>query len=212
MEVVAGADPDTPVPTCPLWTVRNVLSHVAGIPADILAGNVDGAATDPWTAAQVEARRELSIEEICSEWHETGPRIDGMIDGFGRTGEQLLVDLTTHEFDVRHALGKPGPKDLAVWDIGVDFGAAMVLDAAVAARGLEPMAVRVGDRSWRLGGEGEGDVRTTLSTTAFELVRALTGRRSRAQVAALDWSADPAPYLVAFEDGIFRFATTDIVE
>ena len=210
VDVVADADPDTPLVTCPIWTVRNVLSHVTGICADILSGNLDGVATDPWTEAQVDARRDIPIADIVAEWQESGPQIDAMVDAFGRTGEQLLLDLTTHEFDARHALGKPGPKDLAVWDIGADFGITMVLESSLQTHGIGPMDVRVGDRMWRVGGDDEPQA--TLTATAFELVRALTGRRSAAQVADMDWSGWAAPFVQAFEGGIFAFQPTDIVE
>jgi uncharacterized protein (TIGR03083 family) len=210
IDVVAGVDPDTPVVTCPAWTVRNVLSHVTGICADILGGNLDGVATDPWTAAQVDARRDRSIADIAAEWQETGPQIDAMVDAFGRTGEQLLLDLTTHEFDVRHALRRPGPKDLPVWDIGADFGVEVVLRNAVETHGLGPMAVRIGECTWHVGPDGEPQA--TLTASAFEFVRALTGRRSAAQVADMDWSGWPAPYIQAFEGGLFTFAATDITE
>ena len=35
----------------------------------------------------------------------------------------------------------------------------------------------------------------TVSTTEFELFRALAGRRSRAQVEGYDWTGDRTPYL-----------------
>ena len=35
----------TLVPCCPGWTVRDVLSHVAGIPDDVFAGRIDGVAS-----------------------------------------------------------------------------------------------------------------------------------------------------------------------
>ena len=66
IDLVRGADPVTPVPTCPAWTVKDVLAHVTGIPADIIAGRLDGVATDRWTAAQVEARRDKTVDEITA--------------------------------------------------------------------------------------------------------------------------------------------------
>jgi uncharacterized protein (TIGR03083 family) len=183
---------------------------VAGICADILSGNLDGVATDAWTAAQVDARRGRSIADIVAEWQETGPQSDAMVDAFGRTGEQLLVDLTSHEFDVRHALGRPGPHDLPVWDVAADFAVTMVFDGSVRRHGLGPMAVRAGARTWQVGGDGEPQA--TLAASAFELVRALTGRRSAAQVADMDWSGWPAPYIQAFESDLFTFASADLRE
>jgi hypothetical protein len=55
LELVADLDDRavaTPVPACPEWSVQDVVAHLTGVCADIMAGNVAGAATDPWTAAQ----------------------------------------------------------------------------------------------------------------------------------------------------------------
>jgi Mycothiol maleylpyruvate isomerase N-terminal domain len=55
VELVADLDDRsaaTPVSACPEWSVHDVIAHLAGVCADIMAGNVAGAATDPWTAAQ----------------------------------------------------------------------------------------------------------------------------------------------------------------
>jgi hypothetical protein len=45
---------------------------------------------------------------------------------------------------------------------------------------------------------GEGEPGATARTTRFELFRALSGRRSRDQIRAWEWSADPESYLSLF--------------
>jgi uncharacterized protein (TIGR03083 family) len=208
IDVVRGADPATPVPTCPRWTVKDVLAHVAGIPADILAGRVDGVATDPWTAAQVDARRDLSIAEIADEWQQSGAQVDEMVDSFGPTGAQLLFDLTTHELDVRAAVGAPPPDDLEVYDVALDFVLTNLVNGVVAERG--PLRIIAGDRTWTAG--DDGDPRASLTTSKRELLRAIAGRRSREQIMAMDWTGDPTPFLDAFAAGPFSFPTSDIIE
>jgi hypothetical protein len=42
---------------------------------------------------------------------------------------------------------------------------------------------------------GEGEPAATWSGERFELFRALAGRRSNAQIAAMEWEGDPTPYL-----------------
>jgi hypothetical protein len=44
---------NTRVPACPDWTVHNLISHLAGVAGDFVAGNLDGAPRPPWTAVQV---------------------------------------------------------------------------------------------------------------------------------------------------------------
>ena len=206
--VVSDADPGTPVPACPGWTVKDVLAHVAGIPADILAGRLDGVATDPWTAAQVDARRDSSIADIAAEWHETGAQVDTMVDSFGPTGAQLLFDLTTHELDVRAAVGASFPDALPVYDVALDFVMHNLAAGVVGDGG--PLRIDADDASWSLGGDGAP--KATLTTTKRELIRAVAGRRSRAQITAMDWNGDPMPFLDVFASGPFTFPATDLIE
>src|SRR5438552_13992726 len=92
----AGAQ--TPVPTCPAWTVHDVVAHVTGVCADILAGNIAGVASDPWTAAQVTARRDHPLADVVEEWSQVAPQVEAFASNFpGRTGVQWVTDLTTHE-------------------------------------------------------------------------------------------------------------------
>ena len=77
--LLRGVDPevaDRRVPACPQWTVREVAAHLAGVCDDMLEGRLDGVATDGWTAAQVEARADRSLDEILDEWAEVGPRVE----------------------------------------------------------------------------------------------------------------------------------------
>ena len=48
-------------------------------------------------------------------------------------------------------------------------------------------------QQWPLGQGPPSDTRVALDVPAYELFRGLTGRRSMAQAASWDWSADPAP-------------------
>ena len=204
IDVVSSGDPAARVPTCPSWTVKDTLAHVAGIPADILAGNVAGAATDPWTEAQVVARRDRSVEEIVAEWRETGPQVDGMIDSFGPTGAQLLFDLTTHEHDVRLALGQPGARDDEVLDVALGFAIDRLASPPPA-----PISITAEHLSWTL---GDAEPVATLRTSRFELMRALSGRRSPRQITSLEWTGDPEPFLPMFASGPFSFPVADISE
>src|SRR5262249_34453842 len=78
-DLVAAASSDehmASVPGCPEWAVRDVVAHVTGVCADVIAGNVDGVATEPWTAAQVAARRQQSVDDILTEWSEVAPQVE----------------------------------------------------------------------------------------------------------------------------------------
>ena len=199
----------TVVPGCPEWTVKDVVAHVTGICSDILAGNIDGVATDPWTAVQVDARRPLSVSRIVAEWSELGPQIEAMLPSFPpEPAAQLVADLTTHEHDVRGALGRPGARDSDALAIGLAFVAPNFL-TALAGRGLPALSLRAGDSEWVADGTRPG---ASVSADRFELFRALTGRRSASQLRQLTWDGDPEPYLPAFDWGPFHVAVADVVE
>ena len=50
-----------------------MVSHLTGLCADIMTGNVVGAPSDAWTAAQVAARRDRTFDEVLAEWNDTAP-------------------------------------------------------------------------------------------------------------------------------------------
>src|SRR5438132_399041 len=77
------------VPTCPRWTVHDVVAHLTGVCADILTGNLEGVATDPWTEAQVSSRKNRTMAELVEEWNELGPQVEAITAAFpGRAAEQ----------------------------------------------------------------------------------------------------------------------------
>lgn len=99
----------TPVPCCPSWRVRDVLSHVAGITDDLVHGRIDGVATDAWTAAQVERWRDTPVEVLLAQWETQAPEFAAALDALGES--RPPVDCHSHEHDVRHAIGRPGSRD-----------------------------------------------------------------------------------------------------
>ena len=210
-ELVADLDEDgaaTPVPTCPAWSVHDVVAHLTGVCADVLAGKIDGVATDPWTEAQVTARLDVPLRDVLAEWNEVAPAVEAMAGAFGRAGFQWVGDQAIHEHDVRGALDRPGARDSETVHVGIQYMVPGFLDA-VASLGLPTLEVQVGDRTWRSADE-EPAVRLPLD--AFEALRSLCGRRSTEQLRALPWTADPEPYLEAFTWGPFTPPATPVVE
>lgn len=188
-DLVRDADGDQSVPACPEWTVHNVVSHVTGILADIRAGNLEGVATDPWTAKQVEDRKGRSIDELLDEWTEHAAEIEPQLPNFPPPpARQLCADLYTHEQDIRGALQAPGAREGSAFDNAIDFFGRSFLHRLEASNlGLR---VRAGSHTWET-----GDASTTLRVDPFELFRAYGGRRSVEQVKTWDWTADPEPFI-----------------
>jgi uncharacterized protein (TIGR03083 family) len=186
------------VPACPEWTVRQVACHLSGVVGDALAGNLADAGQDHWTAAQVEAREGRPLEEVLAEWTEQAPALEAALGPDGAPA-QLVFDTTTHEHDLRVALGVPGVDDDAV-TVSMQFVAEVLPGLA---SGLPELRIEPTD-----GGPaftiGSGGAPGTLRATHFDLLRSLSGRRSAEQIAALDWDGDPATWLPAFTFGPFR--------
>jgi hypothetical protein len=110
----------------------------------------------------------------------------------------------------------------------------VLLQPGAAALGLRPLQIEAEHRAWVVGtgaptmGEPDiaianavrtGETAPTAATATewlrlplFELFRALTGRRSEAQVRALTWSCDPTEFLPLFSLGLFRLRESDLVE
>jgi uncharacterized protein (TIGR03083 family) len=189
----------TPVAACPGWSVRDVVAHVVGVAEDWAGGRLTGPPTDDETAAQIVRFGGHDVAELMAAWADAAAALDRLAETGGLTPP--LGDVTSHEHDVRGALGKPGARDsAAVWHSSDQLLANL--------RTPVPMRVTVEDAEYHSGPDGRAEI--WLCTTRFESLRWRTGRRSRAQLATLDWSGDPTPVL----DELFIFgpAITDIVE
>src|SRR3954452_15303065 len=96
----------------PSWRARDVVAHLVGVPSDVLAGRMDGVATDAWTQAQVDARVDTPIVDMLDQWDADGEQIEEIMAHFSpeRLG-QMIYDATPPEHELRHALGACGGRD-----------------------------------------------------------------------------------------------------
>lgn len=183
-ESLTDRDRATTVPCTPGWSVRDVLSHVAGVADDIVHGRVEGAASQPWTAAQVARWRDADWRDLVARWDEQTPQVASLLQHLGE--QRPPLDCHSHEHDVRHAVGRPGNRDsdLIGW-MGALFVAAPI---------GRPVEVRDHGRAWAtIDGAAHVDPVTLVvdGVDGFELVRSRLGRRSQAQVESYRWSAPP---------------------
>ncbi len=151
-----------------------MLAHLSGIVDDVRDGNMEGATTDPWTAAQVERGRSRSVAELVERWADGASLIEGFLSSpDGITAYRAVLDVHTHEADLLNALGKPVrlPEEFLDW---MDPMMTMRFAERVAEAGLPPV---------------------TVNASAMERFRSQLGRRTAAEVVAYDWSGDPKPYL-----------------
>ncbi|MGB3355762.1 MAG: maleylpyruvate isomerase N-terminal domain-containing protein [Mycobacterium sp.] len=200
--LLAGADAAvwaSPVVACPGWSVRDVVAHMTAVAQDWADGRLAGAPTDAQTAEHVRRFDGLGETELLELWDSAASRLHHLAETTDL--EPPLGDIACHEHDIRSAIGRPGARDAESVRWTADTLLAM-LDPPV------PLHVVVEDGEYRSGQTGGAEL--VLHTTRFEALRWRTGRRSRAQLTAMDWSADPA----AVVDHLYLFgpAGADVVE
>ncbi|NUT48192.1 MAG: maleylpyruvate isomerase family mycothiol-dependent enzyme [Saccharothrix sp.] len=189
ISLATGGDPDAAVEACPGWTVKDVVAHLAGGLGDVTEQRFDGVEDGSWGERHVADRRDREMGDLLVEWERNFQISEGLFDS--PIGAVLVAEIVSHEHDIRTALGRPGERDT------VAVRAALTrplqeLDKRMRARHLPALRITLehGDRV-----VGEGDPAGGLRTSSFELLRVLGGRRSEEQVRALDWDADPGPWL-----------------
>ena len=189
-----GALAEITVPACPRWSVRDVLAHVTATAEDCAAGRLTGPPTDDETAAQVQRFDGHRLKDILAAWSEAAQALDEMAGTAGIPPP--LGDIVSHEHDIRGALGQPGARDISAVGTVSDQLLTML-------RPPVPLRVVVEDAEYRLGPDSGAAI--LLRTNRFEAIRWRTGRRSRRQLAAMDWSDDPSAVL----DHLYLFGPAD---
>ncbi len=185
----------TPVPTCPGWSVHDVLSHLVGVAEDALSGRITGPPPPEVTAEEVARHAGDDPVELLAAWGELAPSLEAALSQFRLWPG--FFDALAHEHDVRGALGTPGARDHDDVDLAAEL---LVRDLAL------PVALELdlGGRVVEPAGCDGPPLR--VATSSYEVFRFRLGRRSRAQVAALDWSGDPGPVL----DRLFIFGPAEV--
>ncbi len=202
VELVRGlsdADAATTVLACPAWTVRDLLSHMIGLDADVLAGDEPDDHNETWTQRQVEARAGRTVTDLVSEW-------DGLVaplqDWMRANTTRPLGDVIIHEQDLRSALHVPGGRDTDGLRALRDRMAGRFQQSV---EGRPPVAFVSDTWTW-ISSDGAVDgenkivdaAALVLTASEFDLTRALMSRRSADQLRGWVTRGDIEPYLDAF--------------
>jgi len=186
------------VPACPGWAVRDVIAHLTAVVEDALAGRLAGVPDEEFTAGQIARMADVPVAEMLDRWAAGAPQFEDAIQAFEIW--PAVIDVATHEQDIRGAVGQQGARDCAA----IARCTPILLDWLA-----PPVKVLIGaEDAAQEAGSGDGEL--TLSTTRYEAFRFRMGRRSRAQLAAMNWSGDPTAVLG--ELTVFGPSLTDIVE
>jgi uncharacterized protein (TIGR03083 family) len=205
-------DLERPVPACPLWSVRDLVAHLCGVAEDATRGGFFDGATqawaDPelaarreeWTANHIETRRGLAADQLVADLQRHGTALVRALRRGDTAATRVpawmigapAADLAVHLDDLRDAVGLPPEPEAAITEYGFRAYRGW-LGQRIASRGLAPLRLTDGATEWVLG--GDADPEATLEADAFELFRAVSGRRPLDEVAAWTWRGDPAAYL-----------------
>jgi uncharacterized protein (TIGR03083 family) len=190
-ESITRDQADRLVPACPDWTVRELLSHIIGLDADVLAGDEPDDHNSEWTQRQVDARAGRDIAALLQEWRGlTEPLQEWM----RVNGTRPMGDVVIHEQDLRGALGVPGARDTEGIAAMRDRFATR-FEQLVRAAGLP--AIRLQGESWEYTA-GDGDPSTVVRASDFDLARAVIARRSARQLRAWTQVGDIEAFLPCF--------------
>jgi uncharacterized protein (TIGR03083 family) len=114
-DLVSGLDQaelTAPVPACPGWTVRDVVAHLTAIVEDALAGRLTGIPDEEFTADQIARMAGLPVTEMLERWSAGAPQFEQGIEALEIW--PAVIDIATHEQDIRGAVGRPGARDCPV--------------------------------------------------------------------------------------------------
>ncbi|MFY1636738.1 maleylpyruvate isomerase family mycothiol-dependent enzyme [Solwaraspora sp. WMMB335] len=207
------------VPSCPDWTVRDLVTHLVDVAARVNArvtsvddSAVAGAAANKpvlvitpveRTATSVTAdvpTSDAAVRGLLDRWERYAEPIDQFLSmPFSIDRGILIMDTFTHELDLRWALGVPPPIDHPARPIAMGI-LVKGFSAAVRTHRLPAVRIETEHGQWQA---GEGVPAAVMSGPWYDVYLALSGRRSAEQIHALQWSADPAGWLSAFTWGPF---------
>lgn len=107
----------TPVPATPAWSVRQVVAHLCGSPADALSGRMDGAPGAEWTGRHVAERDSMAVGDLVAELRGTVDPVAASLEDNDRPA--LVWNAAVHHADIHEALGKGAPP-AEMWQPVVD--------------------------------------------------------------------------------------------
>lgn len=192
-----------PVPACPGWTVAQLVAHLAGASAALVARDRPDGDVQAWVDGHLAARAGRTAVDSWAEWERVGPAYERLLErneaGYG----SLLFDAIVHEDDLRAAVGREPARD----PDALAYGLGRLLrraDGIVRAAGSGTLRLVCAGQVHDIG-DGE-PVSAWSLPDEWTAVRALASRRSAAQLAALGLDEsrrawlDVLPYALPADD------------
>jgi uncharacterized protein (TIGR03083 family) len=176
------------VSACPAWDVHDVIAHMSGVQELLTAGEHPAGDTQAWIDGIVAARRDVPVGELLDRWAACAPGTTALIDG----GVQvLIVDVVSHEHDIRNAVGRPGARNVPEVPAAVEVMLA-ALSGLIEEAGLGALAVDTGRAQWT---SHDAPIGCTLEVEPWEALRVIVSRRTDEEMRALPATGDIEPYI-----------------
>jgi uncharacterized protein (TIGR03083 family) len=204
--VAAETPPESNVPSCPAWTLRDLVIHLGAVQRfwaaniraakpdepDLTAGDPDDASYPRPVDAELSTWMEASTDDLvaaieavpadapCWTWWGE-PRTAGAV------ARHQVQEAAVHRWDAEAAAGTPGPLDAdAAADAVDEFLAVSLGDALDGLQGSVTLTASDTNRSWTVGREGGpvADIVGTASDVVLVLYR-------RVDHAAITVEGDP---------------------
>jgi hypothetical protein len=187
---------DAPVTTVPGTRVRDVLIHL--IDTVTTASNdphrvMDAALTLPVATDAPEAG---SLADLLASANKAATLVRGQLESDLPLASVLVTLAVMCEHDLRNAVDDPGVRDDIAIKVALDELSGRFSDRAQKAK-LPPLRVTVEQWGTII---GDGRAISCVVADRFEFVRAMSGRRSAAEVARWNWGVPPDTYLGALAE------------
>jgi uncharacterized protein (TIGR03083 family) len=210
--LVGAHDSDAPVPACPMWRVRDVVAHLAGLCEDWVDHRLSGYGSERWTDAQVSRSSGETLEQLLERWRRVSERFAQLEDDavMGPPARWAFGDAITHEADIRGAFRVGRLRSDAV--LLSLRGSIARWRETLRDASAPTLLLRAPDaRGWWLGIHDD-PMAVVVEAPAYEFFRALSGRRSPSQVRMWRWSGNPDPFLDIGLPYPFHWADRDVVD
>jgi hypothetical protein len=202
------------IPIRPQWTVKDTVAMLAGFAQALIEGRWTEDYSDSWSDHAIRDRLHTTLDGLIAERRErTGDELLKEWDGHCAKLERMLAGDEpfppgTHPFVAWSYLWATVQNSYNIWAaLGISKtrsfkatilcleSAVMWLDMRLQATGAPALRLRAGTTEWVV---GDGTPAATVSAPAFELFRALSGRRSLDQIRAFDWDGDAERFIDVF--------------
>lgn len=178
------------VATAPGVTVRDIVAHLAATAA-MASETPDELLRGPISPPQRGATTDFSLTELVAAWDKAATVACGQVDSNPDLAFLLITDAAMCEHDLRTTFDIPGARDDIAVKVALDELSGRFSDRAESA-GLPPLRVTVEQWGTII---GNGKAISCVVADRFEFVRAMSGRRSAAEIRRWNWGVDPDPYL-----------------